>query len=108
MSEASRTPKEGQGATTRCPGGHLARLGAWPRQGGAWTPGGPPGCPPSPIYSPPWETSEDRTLFRNLASVPSPLRFQDREHRQDPSWHPAGGRIDLRELLHHGCFPDVP
>src|ERR1041385_661062 len=42
----SRTPKEGRGATTRCPGGHLARPRAWSRQGGACTPGGPHGCPP--------------------------------------------------------------
>src|SRR4051812_39988151 len=38
------------------------------------------GCPPSPIYSPSRGNSEDRTLFRNLASVPLPPRFRDREH----------------------------
>ena len=42
----------GQRATTRGPGALVARPRAWPRQGGAWNPGGPPGCPPSPIYSP--------------------------------------------------------
>src|ERR1044071_1064300 len=37
------------------------------------------------------------------------FQSRDGEHRQDPSRHLAGGRIDLRELLHHhGRFPDVP
>src|SRR3954464_7017595 len=38
-------PKWGQRATTRGPGALVARPRGWPRQGGAWTPGGPPGCP---------------------------------------------------------------
>src|SRR3954471_17255338 len=64
--------------------------------------------PPSPIYPPSRENSRTRTLFRELASVPPPPRFQDREHQKTSSRHPAGGRIDLRESpLHHGCSPDV-
>src|SRR4051812_42843395 len=46
------TPGRGQRATTRDPGALVARPRGWPRQGGAWLPGGPPGCPPSPIYYP--------------------------------------------------------
>src|SRR3954471_18340772 len=38
-------PKWGQRATTRCPGGLPVRTRMGPRQGAAWTPGGPPGCP---------------------------------------------------------------
>src|ERR1041384_5549719 len=62
-----------------------------------------------PIYPPSRENSRSRNLFLELASVPPPPRFQDREHQKTYSWHPAGGRIDLRESpLHHGCSPDVP
>src|SRR3954464_10744862 len=38
-------PEWGQRATTRGPGALVARPRGWPRQGGARTPGGPPGCP---------------------------------------------------------------
>src|ERR1041385_8123770 len=62
-------PEGGQRATTRGPGALVAR------QGGAWTPGVPPGCPLSPIYSPSRETLEDRTLFRDLTYVPPPPCF---------------------------------
>ena len=101
-------PGRGQRGAKGGPGGHPAQPHPWPRQGGAWGPWSTSGCPPSPIYSPSRGNSEDRTLFRKLASVPPQPRFQDREHRQDHSRHPAGGRIDLRELpLLHGRFPDV-
>src|SRR3954463_4901374 len=107
--EASRVSKGGRRGPTMAPGALWARLGVGPRHGAAWTPGGPPGCPPSPIYFLRPETLGDRTLFRDLASVPPPLRFQDREHQKTSSRHPAGGRFDLRELLHHhGRFPDDP
>src|SRR4051812_42006961 len=75
-------------------------------EGGA-APGGcldswwPPWLPPSPIYFSRTETPEDRTLFHDLASVPPPPRFQDREHQKTSSRHPAEGRNHLRELLHH-------
>src|SRR4051794_39296563 len=69
----------------------------------------PPWLPPSPMYSLSRETFENRTLYRDLASVPPSPRFQDRERQQTSSRHPAGGRIDLWELLlHHGRFPDDP
>src|ERR1041385_6000110 len=90
------------------PGGHPARPHPWPCQGGAWGPWPTSGCPLSPIYPPSWENSRRGTLFHELASVPPPPRFQDREHQKTSSRHPAGGRLDLRESpLHHGCSPDV-
>src|SRR3954463_14570333 len=97
--EASRVSKGGRRGPTMAPGALWARLGVGPRQGAAWTPGGPPGCPPSPIYFLRPETLEDRTLLRDLSSVPLPPRLQDREHQKTSSRHPAEGRIDLREPL---------
>src|SRR3954466_4618854 len=44
------SPKEGRRGPTRAPGALVARPRGRARQGGAWLPGGPPGCPPSPIY----------------------------------------------------------
>src|SRR3954470_5963824 len=53
------------------------------------------------------ETLEDGTLFRDLISVPPPPRFQDREHQENSSRHPAGGEDHHREPLHHhGRLPD--
>src|SRR4051812_17137400 len=96
-------------------GPHLVfrRPGARPRVGpcreSACTPWWPPGCPPSPIYLSRPETPEERTLFHDLASVPPPPRFRYQEHQKTSSRHPTGGRIHLRELLHHhGRFPDEP
>src|SRR4051812_9694027 len=66
---------------------------AWDRAWERLDPWWPPGCPPSPIYSLSQETSEERTLFRDFASVPPPPRFQDGERQQTSSRHPAGGRI---------------
>ena len=42
MTEASETPKEGQGGPTWHPGGQVARPHPWPRHQGAWVPGGAP------------------------------------------------------------------
>src|SRR6187399_1479167 len=93
--------------------GSFAKNQRWAReepgeaQGGAWGPCSASGCPPSHIYPTRPETLEDRTLFRDLASVPPPQRFQDREHQVNSSRHPAGGENHHRELLHHhGRFPD--
>src|SRR3954471_4450048 len=44
------SPKEGSRGPTRGPGALVAQHRAGARQGGAWLLGGPPGCPPSPIY----------------------------------------------------------
>ena len=108
VQEASRRAREGPEGSQGGPGGHPARPHPWPRQGGAWGPWPTSGCPLSPIYPPSRENSRGGTLFRELASVPPPPRFQDREHQKTSSRHPAGGRIDLRESpLHHGCSPDV-
>src|SRR3954469_2842644 len=102
-------PEGGPGAPTRSPRALVARPHPRPRQGGAWTPWCTPGCPPSPIFTPRDETLEDRTLFRDLPSVPPPPPIQDRGCQETLSRHPAGGRIDLRELLHHHeRFPDEP
>src|SRR4051812_41428942 len=46
------SPGWGHTDTTRDPGALVARPRGWRRQGGAWLPGGPLGCPPSPIYCP--------------------------------------------------------
>src|SRR6187401_1766502 len=93
-------PGEAQAATWRCPTPGRAR-------GGAWGPCSASSCPPSHIYPSRPETLEDRTLFHDLTSVPPPQRFQDREHQENSSWHPAGGENHHRELLHHhGRFPD--
>ena len=102
-----QSTEEGPEGSQGGPGGHPARPHPWPCQGGAWGPWSTSGCPPSPIYSPSRGNSEDKTLFRKLASVPPPPRFRDREHQKTSSRHPVGGRIDLRESpLHHGCSPD--
>src|SRR3954462_7003319 len=70
---------------------------------------GPPGPLLAPLAAPLRKTPRRGTLFRGLSSVPPPSRFQDREHQNTSSRHPAGGRNHLRELLHHhGCFPDEP
>ena len=46
------TPKQQRGATTREPGGSLARPHPRPRQEASWLPGGPPQHPPPPIFNP--------------------------------------------------------
>src|SRR4051812_8146631 len=46
------SPGWDQRATTRDLGALVACPRGWSLQGGAWLPGGPPGCPPSPIYYP--------------------------------------------------------
>src|SRR4051812_12042982 len=58
-----RNHQGGQREPTRAPGALPARPRVGPRQGGAWTPGGPPGCPPSPIYPSSRETPMTGTLF---------------------------------------------
>src|SRR3954470_9273043 len=57
------SPRRGQRGPTRAPGALLARPRVGSRQGAAWNPGGPPVCPPLPVYSPSRETSKKRTLF---------------------------------------------
>src|ERR1041385_4622135 len=48
----SETPKQRRGATTRGPGGSLARPHPRPRQEASWLPSGSPRRPPSPIFTP--------------------------------------------------------
>src|SRR4051812_27644677 len=103
-----RMPEGGQGDL-------LGAQAPWWRDTTLGHAGGPPGLPgppllpPSPIFTPRDETLEDRTLFRDPFSVLPPSPFQDRGCQETLSRHPAGGRIDLRELLHHHeRFPDEP
>src|SRR3954464_15197711 len=96
--EPSSCPKGGQ----RPHQAHRRPSGAAPPLVHLW-------LPPSPILPSCTETLEDRTLFRDIPSVPPPPRFQDRGCQETLSRHPAEGRIDLRELLHHHeRFPDEP
>src|SRR3954465_9747500 len=46
------SPRQRRRATTRRPGGSLARPHPRPRQEASWLPGGPPWCTPPPIFSP--------------------------------------------------------
>src|SRR3954466_15744912 len=46
------SPRKRRRATTRSPGGSLARRHPRPRQEASWLPGGSPRCPPPPIFSP--------------------------------------------------------
>ena len=57
------TPGWGQRATTRDPGALVARPRGWPRQGGAWLPGGPPGCPLRLYITPVEEIPNIEVLF---------------------------------------------
>src|SRR4051812_24296904 len=41
------------------------------------------------------------TRITKFSSVPSPPRSRDRDRQKTSARHPARGRIDLRELLHH-------
>src|SRR4051812_13332503 len=61
---------------------------------------GAPWLPPfAYIYTPSWKPSGAST-FPHPFSVPPPPPFHDRGCQETPSWHPLGGRIHLRELLH--------
>ena len=106
--EASRVPKGGGGDPPGIQAPYGRGLG-WGRARGAVGPLVPLGWPPLPIYFLRPETPEDRTLFRDLASMPPPPCFQNWEHQKTPFRHPAGGWIVLRELIHHhGHFLDDP
>ena len=75
--------------------------------GGAWGPRASTDAPLWHIFISRPETLETGTLFRDLISVPPPPRFQDREHQENSSRHPAGGEDHHREPLHHhGRLPD--
>src|SRR4051794_25734877 len=90
----------------------IGGLVAWPqpplRQGA-------PGPPSAPLAAPfayitlSFRNPRVRTLFRDPFFVPLPPRFQDRGCQETLSRHPAGGRIDLCELLYdHERFSDEP
>src|ERR1041385_1265284 len=57
------TPKQRGGATTREPGGSLARPQPRSRQEASWLPGGSPRHPPSPIFTPRCETPKTDSSF---------------------------------------------
>ena len=102
-------PKGGTGGGPLHPGGQGARPHPRPRQEGAWAPWPTSGSPLWPILPPRSRNPREEPRIVIFTSVPPPQRFQDREHQKTSSWHPAGGRIDLRELLlHHERFLDVP
>src|SRR3954463_5444278 len=83
-------PRWGQRATTRGPGALVARPRGWPRQGGAWTPGGPPGCPLR-LYLPPAEKIPNIEVFFPISSLYR-RRFKiEAARRRCPITLPEGG-----------------
>src|ERR1043165_5320690 len=102
-------PKGGRRATTRDPGGCLARPHPGPRQGASWLPRGSSQRPPSPIFTPRIRNPWTETLSRETLSVPPPPPFQDRGCLEKLLRHPARRRYPLRETIHsHGRLPYVP
>ena len=98
---------EAERGPTGAPSSQRARPPSWPRRQGAWAPLASSDAPLWHIFTPRPETLEDGTLFRDLISIPPPPRFQDREHQENSSRHPAGGEDHHRELLRrHGRLPD--
>src|SRR4051812_48307700 len=83
----------------------IETFGTYQEPGGGAT----PWCPLRPIFTPHSRNPRDGTLFAISSYVPPPSRFQDWDSLTNLTRHPAGGRIDLRELLrHHERFPNVP
>ena len=103
--EARRGPRGGHPLARRL-NGATRGVAAPPGHLGQWA---TPQAPLWHIFSPRPENLQRAPRHAISSIVPSSRRFRSRDRMKNLSWHPVGGRINLRRPLHHhDRLRDVP